>query len=89
MLLTKEELSERIGVMGELGVSQMHQNYLIESANDNEFEDIIRLIDALSSKALAIAVASGDSMKIAIEKHLEARHKLIEKIKELDGRGND
>lgn len=86
MLLNKKELEERIELMGILGISSAQQDYFIQSANDEEHEDIIQLIDIISSKAMAIAVASGNEMRSAVEQHLEARRKLIEEIKKLDGR---
>ena len=91
MLLSKKELAERVELMGIFGVSSAHQDYLIESANDKEHEDIISLIDELSSAVWWMVADTGskEAIKKNTERHLEVRRKLIEKIKELDGRGNE
>lgn len=86
MLMSPEELRDRLCFMSEIGISEKHKQLLIDSANDSEYEDVIRLIDIISSKAMEIAVASGGDIKNAIERHLEARCKLIQKIKELSGK---
>lgn len=89
MLLSKKELAERVELMGILGISSAYQQYFIESANDEAYKGVIELIDKVSSKAFAIGVASGSDLKAAIEDHLDVRRQLIEKIKKLDGIGND
>jgi len=89
MILNKKELEERIELMGILGISSAHQDYFIQSANDEAYKGVIELIDKVSSKAFAIGVASGSDLKAAIEDHLDLRRQLIEKIKKLDGIGNE
>jgi hypothetical protein len=89
MILNKKELDERIELMGILGISSAHQDYFIQSANDEAYKGVIELIDKVSSKAFAIGVASSGDLKAAIEDHLDVRRELIEKIKKLDGIGNE
>jgi hypothetical protein len=89
MILNKKELDERIELMGILGISSAYQQYFIESANDEAYKGVIELIDKVSSKAFAIGVASSGDLKAAIEDHLDVRRELIEKIKKLDGIGNE
>lgn len=88
MLLSKEELNQRIELMKMFGVSSVHQEDFIDSANDEEFEGVIKLIDELSSAVwwLVADAGSQEAIKKNIERHLEVRRKLIEKIKEFGER---
>lgn len=84
MLASKEELSRRINIMSELGVSEKHKECLMDSVNDEKCEDFIFLIDILSSTAWWVCASSGtDGAKNRMEAHLEARKKVIDKYKEL------
>ena len=60
MLMSKTELDQRLALMSSLGVTAQHQQYLIDSANDDECKDFIKLVDELSSAALWLADASSD-----------------------------
>jgi hypothetical protein len=85
-MIMHKELQARIDLMDMMGISEAHKDYLIESANDVENDDIISLVDDLSSKAWWLCAAQGsDEMRARGEAHLESRRKLIEKIKELRG----
>ena len=76
--MSKNELDKRLGLMSSLGVTAKHQQYLIDSANDDECKDFIKLVDELSSAALWMADASSDiAIKKGIERHLETRKRLI------------
>lgn len=83
MLISQEELKNRLDIMSNLGVSHIHRKYLIDSVNDSSFEHFVQAVDNLSSKALLLGNASNhDAMRKRIEEHLEARQVVIEKFKE-------
>lgn len=83
-MMTQHEIKEQVDLMNCIGVSVAHKDYFIQSANDEKNDDIISLIHDLSSKAWWFCLARGsEEMRARGEAHLEARKKLIEKIKGL------
>jgi hypothetical protein len=83
MIISKEELKNRLDIMSDLGVRDKYKRYLIDSVNDSTCADFISLVDDLSSKAwwLCASVGSNET-KEKIEQHFEARKKVIDKYKE-------
>lgn len=83
MLISKEDLSNRLDIMSELGVQEKYSAQLIDSVNDQECADFISLVDDLSSKAWRLcASADSNEAKERMEQHFDARQMVIEKYKE-------
>jgi len=83
MIISKEELKNRLDIMSDLGVQDKYKRYLIDSVNDGVCGGFVSLVDELSSKALWLGSASSlDEIKKRMEQHLEARKMVIDKYKE-------
>lgn len=83
MIISKEELKNRLDIMSDLGVQDKYKGYLIDSVNDDECADFVSLVDDLSSKAWWLCASlNGNDTKERMEQHLEARKKVIDKYKE-------
>lgn len=83
MLISKEDLRNRLDIMSGLGVQEKYKGFLIDSVNDEKCADFISLVDDLSSKAWWLCASIGSSeAKERMEQHLESRKKVIDKYKE-------
>ena len=83
-MLSEKELEQRMQLMLDIGISEKERLYAKNSFQDAVNDDIISLVDDLSSKVLLWLVAKGPKeTRESQEAHLIARRKLIEKIKEL------
>lgn len=76
MLISRKELEYRLDTLEMIGVSKVHQQYLIDSVNNEQYEYFIKLVDELSSSVFMMAVEPGNP--IHTENHLEKRKKLID-----------
>lgn len=83
-MLSNEKLQERMALMQDIGISEKEMAYANASFQDAVNDDIVSMVDDLSSKVLHWLVASGpEEIRRTHEEHLISRRKLIEKIKEL------
>lgn len=83
MIISKEELKNRLDIMSDLGVQDKYKGYLIDSVNDDECADFVSLVDDLSSKAWWLCASAGNrEAKERMEQHFDARKRVIDKYKE-------